>query len=353
MTAAPMDAPAGARTGARAPPAGSSTVVPQNLTGLIWRCGPLEQSVLLALSVAVFLVNLVPLELQRRAVNAATETGGAGPVLLLAGIYAFTAAGLGLLKLAMNVYRGRVSENAVRWLRGAILDGMLRFDRHAPRPVAPGVEVSLVLSEVEPIGSFVGISVSQPALQGGILLSTFAYLGFLDPLMAMVAFAVFSPQTIFVPLIQRAINRRVGERIAVLRALSVEIVEEPGDATVADRDYERGIDAVFALNMGVFKLKYSMNFLMNLMHHVAVASMLGLGGWLVVQGNIEIGTVVAFISGLAQINEPWGDLVDWYRELRVTQTKYELISRAVTMLQGGPAFTGTAAATSTPFVQRP
>ena len=202
--------------------------------------------------------------------------------------------------------------------------------------MTPGLEVSLVLSEVEPIGSFVGISVSQPLLQGGILFSTFAYLGFLDPLMAVVAFVVFSPQMVFVPLLQRAINRHVGKRIRILRALSVEIIDEPAELDRAASDYDRAIGSVFALNMGVFELKYSMNFLMNLMHHLAVASMLGLGGWLVVQGNIEIGTVVAFISGLAQINEPWGDLVNWYRELRVTQTKYDLMTRALAIL-GSPA----------------
>ena len=42
---------------------------------------------------------------------------------------------------------------------------------------------------------------------------------------------------------------------------------------------EEPIQRVFALNMGIYKLKYSMNFLMNLMHHAGVALTLGLGGW--------------------------------------------------------------------------
>ncbi len=37
---------------------------------------------------------------------------------------------------------------------------------------------------------------------------------------------------------------------------------------------------IFTLNMGIFWLKYSMNLLMNLMHHLSVASALCVGGWL-------------------------------------------------------------------------
>ena len=70
------------------------------------------------------------------------------------------------------------------------------------------------------------------------------------------------------------------------------------------------------------------------MHHLGLAAILALGGYYVVTGKTEIGTVVAFVSGLAQVNDPWGDLVNWYRDLKVTQTKYDLIVRALTMLRG-------------------
>jgi ABC-type bacteriocin/lantibiotic exporter with double-glycine peptidase domain len=59
---------------------------------------------------------------------------------------------------------------------------------------------------------------------------------------------------------------------------------------------------------------------------------LGVGGWFVVSGQTEVGTVVAFVSGLAKINDPWGDLVNWFRDLTVTGTKYRLISSAIQML---------------------
>jgi len=49
------------------------------------------------------------------------------------------------------------------------------------------------------------------------------------------------------------------------------------------------------------------------------------GDHLVIKGGTEIGTVVAFVSGLAKIDDPWGAVVDWYQSLNVTQVKYGLI----------------------------
>ncbi|MGO8279718.1 ABC transporter ATP-binding protein, partial [Rhizobium ruizarguesonis] len=66
------------------------------------------------------------------------------------------------------------------------------------------------------------------------------------------------------------------------------------------------------------------NFLMNLMTQVGYVGIFALGCYYVVTGKTEIGTVVAFISGLSNITDPWGELVDWYRDLKVTQVKYAL-----------------------------
>ena len=35
--------------------------------------------------------------------------------------------------------------------------------------------------------------------------------------------------------------------------------------------------------------------------------------------------MVAFLSGLSKINDPWGELVTWYRDLQATTIKYDLV----------------------------
>jgi ABC-type multidrug transport system fused ATPase/permease subunit len=191
----------------------------------------------------------------------------------------------------------------------------------------------MIVAEVDPIGGFVGGSVSEPLLQGGILVSVLAYLVHLDPWMALGAFALFVPQFFFVPLLQAAVNWRAGARVRILRQLGIDVI----DQTNANyRDDDRRIERVFALDMGIFRLKFTMNFLMNLCSHLQIVSALLIGGWWVYIDRLEIGGVVAFISGISRLNDPWGDLVNYFRDVNVTQVKYRLLANAVNQLGETP-----------------
>jgi hypothetical protein len=48
------------------------------------------------------------------------------------------------------------------------------------------------------------------------------------------------------------------------------------------------------------------------------------------KGDLEIGGVVAFISGIGRLNDPWGDLVNYFRDLSVTEVKFKLLTSAAT-----------------------
>lgn len=310
--------------------------VPETLSGFIRLSSGWHQLWLLIVSTLVFLMSTAPLEVQRRIINDALRGHDYHPILMLAGLYAALALGEGLLKLVMNMYRAWISEHAVRSLRRSI-DALLNSrSTHQGEADQTGIGASMILAEAEPIGGFVGSSVSEPLLQAGILGSVLIYMIYLHPMMAVVAVAVFSPQLIFVPLVQRAINSRVKQRIKTLRKVSIAVTTETVDE--APQVQRRRIDRVLDLNLGIFQLKFSSTFAMNLLTHLGTAGVLALGGWYVVQGETEIGTVVAFASGLAKITDPWRDLVAWYRDMHVARAKYALLSAAVhNMLTGSPA----------------
>jgi ABC-type multidrug transport system fused ATPase/permease subunit len=305
--------------------------MPRSIWGLVWQLSAADQIWAALLSIAVAILDTAPIEVQRRIVNAITEGHEFQPVLILTLIYGALVLVQGLTKLLLNVYRSWIAENSVRALRSFV--GGLPSGRSSNTKKddvrAQGTEISIVLAETDPVGTFVGASVSEPLLQIGILCSVFGYLAYLRPLLALVALVVLSPQFVFVPLIQRAINRKVSKRIATLRDASAGMVGEASDVHAALRRQETRFFHVFRLNMVVFKLKFSLNFLMNLSHHLGIATILGIGGWLVVSGKTEVGTVVAFISGMQTIKDPWGDLVTWYQNLMVTRTKFGLIAEAV------------------------
>jgi hypothetical protein len=51
--------------------------------------------------------------------------------------------------------------------------------------------VSIILSEVDPVGGFIGRSISDPVLHGGLLLGVFAYMVYLQASMAPVSIGPF------------------------------------------------------------------------------------------------------------------------------------------------------------------
>lgn len=316
-------------------------LLPRTIIGYVIRKSGAHQIGLAALSAAVFGLSAAPLELQRRIVNDAIKNGATRTIMWLAIAYAGVAILEQGLKLGLNVYRGWVSEDAVRTLRHTLHDND-RAANGAPDKAAPdkanpggaspdganpdpgeiGTHTSMVVAEAEPIGGFVGMAISEPLLQAGILVSVIGYMTYLEPWTLALCAASLLPQMLFVPPLQAAINRRAGERITTLREVSGGIVETGAPA-------EKGIERVFSLNMAIYKIKYSMNLAMNLMHYLAVAAALGVGGWFAVSGQIDVGTVVAVVAGLGKLNDPWRDLVSWAREWSVDSVKYQLFADAV------------------------
>ena len=313
-----------------AAPAGA---LPRNVFRYVLGTSGLHQLFLLALTVSVFLLEVVPLELQRRIVNNLVKHRPFSWVVSLCAVYAGIVLIQGGTKLALNIYRGWVGERAKRDLRRRVHTLVETPGAVPPAVEAQGIAVSMIVAEVEPIGGFVGESVSEPLLQVGIMLSVLAYLIHIDPWMALAAFGLFIPQLVFVPLLQSAVNRRTGARIQVLRQLGIAMIAGNGGAAdERSRIDDRRIEKAFALDMGIFKLKFSMNFLMNVCNHLQIISALLVGGWWVYTNRLEIGGVVAFISGIGRLNDPWGDLVNYFRDVNVTQIKYRLLADAVNQL---------------------
>jgi ABC-type multidrug transport system fused ATPase/permease subunit len=301
--------------------------LPPNLLSFVLSFGKWHQVAMVTLSVALFALGTAPLEVQRRIVNSSTTAGSFSSIALLVVVYLALTCSEGLIKVVFNLYTSWIGERAIQWLRLFVLRKSEQGDVLLPRLANEAIQLSIVLEEAEPVGGFVGACFTQPILQVGILAGVCGYLFYLQPLMALIVGVIFLPQVGFVPLMQRAINKRVEKRIIVTRDLSQEIIDTSGDAAAGVSPI--GIGELFATNMSIYKFKFSMNFSMNLMTQLGYAGIFALGGYYVVTGKTQIGTVVAFISGLAKINDPWSELVDWYRNFKVTQVKYQLI-RSIT-----------------------
>ena len=82
-----------------------------------WR----HQIALVGLTVIAFLLEIVPLEIQRRVVNNLVKDRPFQLVIVLCAAYAGAVLIQGATKLGLNIYRGWVSENATRDLRRHVI----------------------------------------------------------------------------------------------------------------------------------------------------------------------------------------------------------------------------------------
>ncbi len=302
------------------------SVLPRSMFRYIYETTSWHQLALLALTLIVALVEVIPLALQRRIVNDAVKHRQVSLIVILCAVYAGVVLGHGLIKMGLNIYRGWVGQRAVRNLRTRVRKlerGMASVSDSGER----GLEISMIVAEAESVGLFVASALSEPLLQGGILVSVFAYMVHIDWVMALIALGIFSLQAFFVPLMQRAINRLTRQNVSLLRLLSANLTDLDG----ADRygDDAQRIDSLFTLNIGIIKLKYAMNFLMNFCTHLQIIAALLYGSWLVINDQLVIGGVVAFISGVTRLTDPWGDLVNYFRDLSSAFVKYRLLESAV------------------------
>ena len=301
----------------------------------IWKVSGRHQVFLSLIAVALFVVQLVPLELQRRIINHATERAEYGAIAMLCAVYLIVVLVQGGLKYALNMYRGSVSEAANQRLRLEVNPAAKAGVAEASGAQDEGVALSIIVSEVEAVGGFIGSSFSEPILNGGILLSVFGYMLFTQPLLALVAIALFCPQFLFIPLLQDAINKRTESRIKTMRGLSSDIVNEAAERAGVreEKTFRRRVREIYRLNMEIFYRKFGMSFLINLFHHLGTIGILAVGGWLLLHGRTEMGTIVAFISGINRMNDPWGDLVNFFRDLTNAGVKFRLIVETI----GNPA----------------
>lgn len=308
--------------------------MPENLYKYIWTVNPRGQILLIILTVLVFPLSMVPLELQRRIVDDAIEGEDLNLLLLLGAAYLSYMFVNGGLKFLMNIQLGRVIQIATAHLREAVYHCI--YSVVPPRnwrtddgpAVEQGTVVSMLASEVEKLGQFIGSSFSTPILQGGTMIVVLGYMIFIEPVVALIGLAVYAPQMIIVPLMQQRINAHNEDYADQVRRLGDFVVDNADKAERSDEvpdEFNATVSDMFKSKMSALHIKFVMKLLRNFINHLGPLSILVVGGWFVMQGRTELGTIVAFLSGFEKISGPWSELIGFYRQLSNAKMKYRML----------------------------
>ncbi len=299
--------------------------MPEGLYPYVWAVSWPQQVPLCLLTFLVFPLTLAPIELQRRIVNEAIGGMNLDLLFWLGGLYAAAALVQGALKYLRNVYLERVGQGVSRRLRRRIA-----ANEAFGAAMAEGTKQSLIVKEAEEVGGFVAESLAFPLLQAGIVLGIAGYMLVVDPAVAAVALGFFVPSVILVAIVQPRLNRLTGKKTKAQRSLGEAVLEDdqaPDGAAESSR-IDRLIEKLYGLKIRIAGLKYGVKFANNLLGHLGPLSVLVVGGYLVIEGQTTLGTIVAFSSGYDKMSDPARELLNFYRRLAMMRVQYGLVREA-------------------------
>lgn len=294
----------------------------------VWRVSGREQLALIVLAAMVAALASLPLRFQQLAINGLVEhpelsalvwncVGFVVAILFSAG-----------LKFVLGLRLAVVGERVVRLIRERLYANLVAEAAREPATASQrGRILAMLNAEAEMVGSFAGAAIANPLLQAGTLISVITFIAASQPLLGIVAIAVVLPQAVIVMALQRRINERVRIRVQSLRDASDRIAS--GDLARIDEKVLADFQNVFTTRLAIFKLKLSSKFALGALAAAGKVAILFLGGWFVLDGRTDVGTVVASLTGLARIDGPWRDLVAFYRTASTVRVKYAMLLPAV------------------------
>ena len=303
------------------------------------------QIAILAMTVGSFPFLYATLELPKIIINDALAESGRRTILSLTLSqvhYLFALCGLFLLlvlvnggfKYVINVYEGIVGERMLRRLRFELYSRVLRFPLPHFKRISAGEIVQMINAEVEPLGGFIAEAFALPAFQGGTLLTILIFMFMQDWVMGLAAVVLYPFQIYVIPKLQRQVNLLGKARVRQVRRIAERISETVGgvrDIRANDRSqferarFARELGVIYKIRYQIYKKKFFIKFLNNFLAQLGPFFFYSIGGYLVIQGDLTLGALVAVIGAHKELYSPWKELLNYYQLTWDSQIKFEQV----------------------------
>lgn len=237
-------------------------------------------------------------------------------------------------KYVIHVMAGLTAERMLRRLRYDLYARVLRFPLPTFKKMSAGEIIPMVTSEVESLGGFIGESFSMPAQQGGTLLTILGFLLIQNPMMAAAAVSLYPLQLWLIPKLQSRVNQLGKDRVRNVRKLSEKIgesiagVQEIHASDASNRElaeFSGRMGIIFNIRFRIYVLKFLVKFLNNFIQQLGPFLFYSFGGYLVIQGQLDIGTLMAAITAHKDLAAPWKELLNYYQLKEDARIKYEQV----------------------------
>ena len=303
-----------------------------------WIMGPntkLQLVVLVLIAVTVF-ARVLPLEMQKRIINEAIRLRQVDLLIRYCAIYLTSVLVASGLKYLITVLQVMISQRTLTRMRKDLFAHIISLPLGFFRNTQPGLVVSSLVSELTLPANFVGMAVAVPVINLLTLVAFAVYLFFLNAWLAALSLSIYPVVVFLVPLLQRRVNKANKERVDVTRDLSDRVQETisgihevHGNAAyeIENAKIGRIADQLYRIRLrwDFFRasIKVSNNFFISLGPFLIFI----LGGYLTIQGRLELGALVAFLSAQEKLYDPWKELIQFYQAYQDGSVTYDKTMR--------------------------
>ncbi len=228
----------------------------------------------------------------------------------------------GILKYILNVYKGSVGERLLRRLRLLIYRSWRKGGGTEKRTEV----IPLMAQEVEPIGGFSADAFSLPVFQGGTVATILVFMFVQDPILGAAAITLLPIQLVLIPRLQKRVNAIMRQRVRQIRTLGGRL----GDQAV---DLERGAKRISEVTSLLSQLektrrqlhraKFFMKAVNNFLTALTPFFFYSIGGYLVIEGGLTLGALVAVLAAYKDFSSPVRELFKYYQNVEDVRIRFE------------------------------
>ncbi len=329
----------------------------RSLLSWVFKTSVSLQFVLLLLILGVVFLRVLPLEIQKRIINDVLAVGDVSQLLVYCLIFLLAVVFSSLLKLSVNGVQTIIGQRALTDMRRELYQHILRLPLSFFRKTPTGTVVACLVSELSASANFVGAAIAVPLSNILTLVAIGAYLIWLNALLGIVTLSIYPVALFIVPLVQRGVNNWNKRRVDSSNKMASRITESvsgiseihaQGSFQGEERSYNKIIERLLKIRIIWTLYRYGVKVTNNLFVGLGPVVVMLLGGYLLMQGETELGSIVAFLSAQEKLYDPWKELIDFYQTQQDASVRYQKVMQIFT---GETEFTLIAEQRSPPAIQ--
>jgi ABC-type multidrug transport system fused ATPase/permease subunit len=289
------------------------------------------QILLVITAIIAVLANVLPLEMQKRIVNDAINLRKFDLLVLYCGIYLVAVIAASILKYLINILQTIIGQRTLSDMRQALYAHLLTMPLSFYRRTQPGLVVAALTTELATAGDFVGMAIAVPVTNLLMLFAFAGYLFWLNPLLAAVTLSIYPLVLLLVPVLQKRVNIYNRKRVDAGRRVSGKVgesvagiheIQANGAFSIETKKFDSLVDNLRKIRIIWNLYRFAVKAVNSLFTNFSRFLVFALGGYLAINGRLELGALVAFLSAQEKLYDPWKELIQFYQAYQTASVTY-------------------------------